>query len=31
MKGKDFPFDVVIVSNKTAPNIPTAGTLKPLG
>ena len=31
VKGKQFPFDVVIVSNKSAPNIPTAGTLKPLG
>src|SRR5262245_36333843 len=31
VKGKEFPFDMVIVSNKSAPNIPTAGTLKPLG
>jgi branched-chain amino acid transport system substrate-binding protein len=31
VKGAQFPFDMVIVSNKTAPNIPTAGTLKPLG
>jgi branched-chain amino acid transport system substrate-binding protein len=31
VKGTQFPFDVVIVSNKSAPNIPTAGTLKPLG
>ena len=31
VKGKEFPFNLVIVSNKSAPNIPTAGTLTPLG
>ncbi len=26
VKGTDFPFDLVITTNQTAPNIPTAGT-----
>ncbi len=29
--GTDFPFDLVIVSNKQAPNIPTGGAVEPLG
>jgi branched-chain amino acid transport system substrate-binding protein len=29
-KGKDFRFDVAIVSNRAAPSIPTAGALRPL-
>jgi len=31
VKGKEFRFDVVIVSNRMAPSIPAAGTLKPIG
>ena len=31
VKGKDFRFDMVIVSNRMAPSIPTAGTLRPIG
>src|SRR5215468_211761 len=30
-KGKSFPFDITIVSNKSAPNIPVGGKLRPLG
>jgi branched-chain amino acid transport system substrate-binding protein len=30
-KGKDFPFDITIVSNRSAPNIPVGGKLRPLG
>jgi branched-chain amino acid transport system substrate-binding protein len=30
VKGKGFPFDMVIVSNRAAKNIPTAGKLRPL-
>ncbi|HZG91943.1 MAG TPA: ABC transporter substrate-binding protein [Pseudonocardia sp.] len=29
--GSNFPFDLVIVSNKQAPNIPTGGAVEPLG
>ncbi len=29
-KGTTFPFDMVIVTNKRAPNIPTAGQLRPI-
>jgi branched-chain amino acid transport system substrate-binding protein len=29
-RGRDFRFDVTIVSNRTAPRIPTAGQLRPL-
>ncbi len=29
-KGKAFPFDITIVSNKSAPNIPVGGKLRPL-
>ncbi len=29
-KGSGFRFDVTIVSNKTAPRIPTAGKLRPI-
>jgi branched-chain amino acid transport system substrate-binding protein len=29
-RGKDFPFDMTIVSNRAAPSIPTAGKLRPL-
>ena len=29
-KGTTFPFDMVIVTNKSAPNIPTAGQLRPI-
>src|SRR5262249_6918724 len=29
-KGKDFRFDMTIVSNRSAPSIPTAGKLRPL-
>lgn len=29
-KGSGFPFDMTIVSNKTAPTIPTAGKLRPI-
>jgi branched-chain amino acid transport system substrate-binding protein len=29
-KGKTFPFDITIVSNKSAPNIPVGGKLRPL-
>ena len=29
--GTDFPFDLTIVSNKQAPNIPVAGEVQPLG
>jgi branched-chain amino acid transport system substrate-binding protein len=30
-KGKQFPYDLVIVNNKRAPSIPTAGTLRVMG
>ncbi len=30
-KGKDFRFDMTIVSNRTAPNVPTAGKLRAIG
>ncbi len=29
-KGKSVPFDITIVSNKSAPNIPVGGKLRPL-
>src|SRR5262245_21937782 len=29
-KGKEFPFDITIVSNRSAPNIPVGGKLRPL-
>lgn len=29
-KGTDFPYDLAIVNNETAPNIPTTGKLRPL-
>jgi len=29
-KGKAFPFDITIVSNRTAPNIAVGGKLRPL-
>ena len=28
--GTDFPYEMVVVSNSLAPNIPTAGTLRPI-
>jgi len=31
VKGKKFKFDLVIVNNQTAPNIPVGGKLKPIG
>jgi branched-chain amino acid transport system substrate-binding protein len=31
VRGKDFRFDIVIVSNRAAPSIPAAGKLRPLG
>jgi branched-chain amino acid transport system substrate-binding protein len=31
VKGKKYKYDLVIVNNQTAPNIPTAGKLKPIG
>jgi branched-chain amino acid transport system substrate-binding protein len=31
VKGKDFRFDMVIVSNRAATSIPAAGTLRPIG
>ena len=30
-RGKDFRFDMVIVSNRAAPNIPASGKLRPIG
>jgi hypothetical protein len=30
VRGKDGRFDIVIVSNRSAPNIPTGGKLRPL-
>lgn len=30
VKGKKYKFDLAIVNNKTAPNIPTSATLKPI-
>jgi branched-chain amino acid transport system substrate-binding protein len=30
VKGTEFPFDLVITTNSTAPNIPTGGTTKPM-
>ncbi|MGH7315791.1 MAG: ABC transporter substrate-binding protein, partial [Candidatus Rokuibacteriota bacterium] len=30
-RGKDFRFDITIVSNRAAPNIPAAGKLRPIG
>ncbi len=29
-RGKDIPFDITIVSNRSAPNIPIGGKLRPL-
>ena len=31
VRGKDFRFDMVVVSNKAAPNIPVSGKLRPIG
>jgi len=31
VKGKKYKFDLVIVENQTAPNIPVGGKLKPIG
>jgi branched-chain amino acid transport system substrate-binding protein len=31
VRGKEFRFDMVVVSNKTAPNIPVSGKLRPIG
>jgi branched-chain amino acid transport system substrate-binding protein len=31
VKGSKYKFDLVLVNNKTAPNIPTTGTLKAIG
>jgi branched-chain amino acid transport system substrate-binding protein len=31
VRGKDFRFDMVVVSNKAASNIPVSGKLRPLG
>jgi len=31
VKGKQFKYDLVIVNNETAPAIPVAGSLKPMG
>jgi hypothetical protein len=31
VKGKKYKFDLVIVNNQTAPNIPVGGKLKPIG
>ena len=31
VKGTTFPYDLVIVSNKDHPDIPTAGTMQPIG
>ncbi|HTS53762.1 MAG TPA: ABC transporter substrate-binding protein [Burkholderiales bacterium] len=31
VKGKKYKFDLVIVENRTAPNIPVGGKLKPIG
>jgi branched-chain amino acid transport system substrate-binding protein len=31
VRGKDFRFDMVVVSNKAASNIPVAGKLRPIG
>ena len=28
--GTDFPYEMVVVSNSLAPNIPTTGTLRPI-
>jgi branched-chain amino acid transport system substrate-binding protein len=30
VKGKKYKYELVIVNNQTAPNIPTGGTLKPM-
>ena len=30
-RGKAFPFDMTIVSNRTAPSIPASGKLRPIG
>jgi branched-chain amino acid transport system substrate-binding protein len=30
-RGKEFRFDMTIVSNRTAPNIPASGKLRPIG
>jgi branched-chain amino acid transport system substrate-binding protein len=30
IKGKKYPFDLIVVENVTAPNIPAQGTLKPI-
>jgi hypothetical protein len=29
--GGEFPFDLVVTNNSLSPEIPTNGTLKPLG
>ena len=31
VRGKDFRFDMVVVSNKAASNIPVSGKLRPIG
>jgi branched-chain amino acid transport system substrate-binding protein len=31
VRGKEFRFDMVIVSNRAAPNIPSSGKLRPIG
>jgi hypothetical protein len=30
-RGKEFRFDMAIVSNKAAPSIPLSGKLRPIG
>jgi branched-chain amino acid transport system substrate-binding protein len=30
-RGKDFRFDVSVVSNRAAPSIPASGKLRPIG
>jgi branched-chain amino acid transport system substrate-binding protein len=30
-RGKGVPYDMTIVTNRSAPSIPTAGKLRPLG
>jgi branched-chain amino acid transport system substrate-binding protein len=30
-RGKDFRFDMVVVSNRAATNIPVSGKLRPIG
>lgn len=31
VKGTDFPYDLVVVSNSAFPGIPVAGSVEPLG